>query len=303
VGGEGSGGGLLSTTSADIRATRFISNFASENGGGAALQIATLTESLFERNVAQQRGGGLAVCCGLTTATRVTFTQNLAAAGGGAIVVESLGSLRLTESTLLRNSASNGAGQALAISQSGGLVYVGNSQIVDESVLSTSDVIRLSGVSSAAQIVNNTVVGNGQGHMIGQIQTSPRAASVINNVIAGFAVGIFGTANNIEVGNNLYFTVPVSRTANVIDLGGSVVADPLFVDAANGNYHIKPASPAVNAGRATDLTIDIDGQQRPWGVAVDIGFDEIDPATIPPPVTPTPPLPPVQKIYVPFVIR
>ena len=51
--------------------------------------------------------------------------------------------------------------------------------------------------------------------------------------------------------------------------------DPLFLDPAGGNYHLRAGSPAVDAGIAVGgLTWDIDGDPRPLGTGYDIGADE-----------------------------
>ena len=55
----------------------------------------------------------------------------------------------------------------------------------------------------------------------------------------------------------------------------TIVADPKFVDAANGDYHLSANSPAIDAAdpAATDA-IDFDGISRPQGAGRDIGAFE-----------------------------
>jgi hypothetical protein len=50
--------------------------------------------------------------------------------------------------------------------------------------------------------------------------------------------------------------------------------DPMFVDEVNGNYHLKPGSPAVDK---SDIgpAIDLDGNPRPRGVKFDLGAYEV----------------------------
>jgi len=50
--------------------------------------------------------------------------------------------------------------------------------------------------------------------------------------------------------------------------------DAIFVDAANGDYHLKPGSPAIDAGTLAGVTHDIDQDSRPRGNGADIGADE-----------------------------
>jgi|GEM_PF-669631 len=54
----------------------------------------------------------------------------------------------------------------------------------------------------------------------------------------------------------------------------SMNSDPLFIDAANDNFHLKMASSCVDKGKDVSLTQDYDGNTVPNGWAVDIGAYE-----------------------------
>jgi len=78
-------------------------------------------------------------------------------------------------------------------------------------------------------------------------------------------------------------TVVVERSdigvagGNVLDYGGTINQDPVFVNPAQGDCHLNADSPCVDAGGTTaGAGTDIDGNARPQGLlsAYDLGADE-----------------------------
>jgi len=61
---------------------------------------------------------------------------------------------------------------------------------------------------------------------------------------------------------------------------GNINADPLFADPFDGNYHLRPHSPCINAGDNAavppSVTTDLDGRPRIIGRAVDMGAYEFN---------------------------
>ena len=65
-----------------------------------------------------------------------------------------------------------------------------------------------------------------------------------------------------------------------IDLGGNLVGDPLFINAAGNNYRLTELSPAVDTGIDAGITVDLDG--RPRDALPDMGVYEFTLANTPP---------------------
>ena len=55
----------------------------------------------------------------------------------------------------------------------------------------------------------------------------------------------------------------------------NIDADPAYADPANNDFHLQSTSAAIDAGTTANAPLDdIDGDTRPIGASVDIGFDE-----------------------------
>ena len=57
--------------------------------------------------------------------------------------------------------------------------------------------------------------------------------------------------------------------------GHSRVGNPLFENAPSGLYRLTCNGPAGDAGLNLGVPTDFEGQTRPYGAGVDIGFDEL----------------------------
>ena len=85
----------------------------------------------------------------------------------------------------------------------------------------------------------------------------------------------------INIGNSNYRAGTVDPQVNgsgrfINDLGSNQSADPLFANAAGGDFHQLAGSPTIDAGTADPFNgfSDFDGQPRLIGAAPDIGADE-----------------------------
>jgi hypothetical protein len=107
------------------------------------------------------------------------------------------------------------------------------------------------------------------------------------------------TANTADEGGGMYFedSIKYQRLRNIIDYfnstlsvygalkpsysnieggaagTGNIDADPLFVDFANGDFHLSGGSPCINTG-VNVVGYDIEGNPRPIGTSSDMGAFE-----------------------------
>lgn len=106
---------------------------------------------------------------------------------------------------------------------------------------------------SAAIVNNNTIANNsgGAGLTITSANGSYRLGEATNNIVYGHTIdlnlaGFFYPDNSLSVRNNLYGTLlGIPLTAD------NIVANPLFANAAAGDYSLALISPAINSGAAT----------------------------------------------------
>ncbi|WP_068501816.1 right-handed parallel beta-helix repeat-containing protein [Paenibacillus kribbensis] len=152
------------------------------------------------------------------------------------------------------------------------------------------------------KIVNNTLYkndtfGGGSGQLFIQYDTQNNV--IKNNIFVASSTDVLiyneYTKNSGNVVDyNLYFAPGGSSEVNWIwknkeytgfsayksgtgNDAHSLFADPKFVNAANGDFHLQSSSPAIDAGntdRAIIGTLDIDGKPRVQGAAVNIGAYE-----------------------------
>ncbi len=135
------------------------------------------------------------------------------------------------------------------------------------------------------RILNETIIGNGSS--IGIYDTNPLnpdypyqdiAIFVGSTILCNHNIAVY-TRDAIIYNNNLLYDNVTNYSYE--NLGSAYfesnnIADPQFVDYANGDYHLQATSPAVDAGYAdfdgdgSDFTTDPDDQD-PDGTRMDIG--------------------------------
>jgi len=138
------------------------------------------------------------------------------------------------------------------------------------------------------EIYNNIIINTaGDSIGFGVYDGYPPQGNVYNNIIVNpgerymeiHGDGAFEDWSNFHSDYNLYypatnFTTNFSFAQSIDRDNHSILADPLFVDPGNGNFHLWSDSPAINAGVDVGLTQDFGGNPIPQGPAPDIGVYE-----------------------------
>lgn len=320
-----SGGGMYNSGgSATLDDVQFIANTSSRSGGGMSNRAGattTLTNVSFSGNVAGvgASGGGMANQGSATTLANVIFSDNTAGSNGGGLIVGSGGSAALDEVDFLDNEATfEGGGMALdeGTATLANIVFARNA--VESSPGGHGGGMHV-GPGSTATLVNALFHGNLAGNGGGLDVVTGGSATLINATVWGntatFSLGggLINAGGTLELRNSVVWGNSAANAGNELlcfedgptsllyslyddqpgDLpdgdclttGFSVRGDPLFADAAGGDFHLSNGSPAVNAGDpATDPDLfpddgngdplDLAGDPRFIGPAIDMGAYE-----------------------------
>jgi predicted outer membrane repeat protein len=220
--------------------------YALSTSSGAAGDI-TLRNNIITGSSAATHGGGL-------------YAYSCSNGSGAA------GTITLLNNTITGNSAANYGGGIIAVSDS------------------------TSGAAGTITLTNNTVTGNsadyGGGVYFYLDGTSGGFINAYNNIVWGNTATTAGGDVYLYKGTgtaSAYYNDGHDSAGNDWDYGGptNIDLDPLFV--GDGNYHLRPGSPCINAGTDTAPGLpatDFEGDDRVIGSAPDIGADEFVPKII-----------------------
>jgi len=285
---KGCGGAIdcYNSSSPTVSNCAFSGNSASDDGGAIKCYDSSLTlnNCTFSGNGAGYGGAIYFYDSSSPTVSNCAFSGNSVSDDGGAIECSN-SSLTLTNCTFSGNSA-GGYGGAIDCYDSSSLTvsncaFSGNRASDDGGAIECYD--------SSLTLTNCTFSGNSAEGCGGAIDCWFFSSSILNNCVLW--------SNSAGSGDEVYVTSSSSCTLNyccvdngtgaydgsgtVDDSNNCIFADPQFVDAANGDYHLKNTSPCIDAGNNSyvpaGITTDLDGNPRIVNGTVDIGAYEKQP--------------------------
>ena len=226
-------------------------------------------------------GGGIYNSYGTLTITNSTITGNTVTGsndGGG--IENYYGTLTIINSTITKNTASGGNG--------GGIEnYYGTLRMVTGSVIAENTALRGGGIytnSGSPTITNSTITRNtatNTSNPGGGIYHSGDTMTLSNSIVVNNgSADIYGGSSILGYHNLSGSTT--WRTSGSVGNLAYYPGQPLFVNAAAGDYHLAPNSQAIdkgNNGRAQDIGLrpdssrDMDGNLR-FNRTIDIGAYE-----------------------------
>jgi predicted outer membrane repeat protein len=319
AGGGGVNGNILCGM-----ANCIITNNKAANGGGAWGKFARgITNTTVSNNTCTLTGGGI-YHKGIMSQNNITnciIENNTAGnqAGGVYLTQQSTEYIKMIGCTVRGNSTTN------ANSSGGGVCTSGNTRIVikecvidgNSSVGNGGGVFLSTAVLVNSLVVNNTCSATGAGvrmeaNSSGTYKSLLYNSTVANNSSTATQKGAGVSVRNAgcEIQNCIVWGNKNASGQNNLDLNGVGISayslfpeatagdgnhnsnsDPLFADAANGNFLILPNSPALDAGSNTGITgvsgvdtdfwtLDVAGRARVVGAAIDMGAYEYAPGLI-----------------------
>ncbi|QTA87956.1 choice-of-anchor Q domain-containing protein [Desulfonema magnum] len=261
------GNGSYAVTGSGVNNTAILDGFTVTSGVAGGIYndagSPTVTRCIFTGNTGTN-GGGMFNNSSSPVMTHCVFSENSATNGGG--IYNNAGSPVLTNCIFNGNTATNG----------GGIYNDASSPVLTNCIFNGNSATSYGGGmcnnTRSPRVANCTFYGNtaSGGSGIYNISASP----VITNSILWGNTGQIGNSSSSP--GVTYSLVYDENPETVYPGTGNKNGDPLFADSAEGNFHLKPGSPAIDAGAGCS-TPDMDGVTRPQAVhenACDMGAFE-----------------------------
>lgn len=233
----------------------------------------TLINCTLARNITRGKGAAINALNSTISIDRCTIDSNVSSSNGGGLY-GNISDFTISKSTISNNTSTNSSG--------GGFYFYKNTTNIDNTMFlrnsSYNHGTAIYADSANINMINCTAADNHtSANGIGALCGKTAVLEILNSIFC-------------NIGKELYLqsmSDKYSVTNSCIEGGftgtNNIQTDPLFADAANGDYHIQSGSLCRNAGigptaNPAILPYDIDGDIRS-GETCDIGADEYNPTT------------------------
>lgn len=281
------GGGIANVASSPKLTNLIVRDNAGRQSGGGIYNWGSypqISNSTITRNWTNQFGGGISENYSQSTISNVVISYNSASSSGGGLHTGAWASV-ISNVAIHHN---------YAATRGGGIYNEGSSEfknvsVTDNTMGSTGVGGGLHSVGGEPRFMNTTMSRNSATYYTAGIYVAAGKTRFFNSIIWGNTM-VNGTVNNIyKISGAAEFQYnfiqgSTSWKANWgTDLGNNIDADPLFTNAAGGDYTLSENSPAKNAGSNTqyqnaggNLATDKDlaGKSRLRGSTIDMGAYE-----------------------------
>lgn len=292
----GQGGGFYVTSASTLTVTGCeIHDNTAGSGAGLFLNGGTghaISDTVIRNNTAVGSGGGAWINTPVSF-TSVTIRDNTAsdtmAATYGAGVFMNAGANAAFSRCVITGNSAPGTGNR------GGAIYSAGTAVLENCVVAGNRGAQGGAAwvnAGTLTAVNSTIADNeategwgGAFFRNGGIVTirngilwgNRSSKSRLGHVAAGSGITVSDSlvAND---GDGNFADYPYFHNGTPTIEGFAAEDDPLFVNPAAGNYHLRSNSPAIDRGDAASAPLDdLDGDPRPAGDGVDLGADEYMP--------------------------
>ncbi|MGA1869875.1 MAG: right-handed parallel beta-helix repeat-containing protein [bacterium] len=274
---EGYGGGIYcSYSSPTITNCTVVGNIAADGFGGGIEcynSSPTITNCSINANTAKWGGG---IDCDMDSSPIITYctiSDNTAASSGGGIYCQ--GTSLVTGCRIWNNIAQSGGG---------GIFFDESSSSIINCIISKNQAKWGAGLycHDSSPIITNCTISNNTAKTGGGIECDENSSpSIVNSILWGDIAG--GNPHEIYLSNNSSITVTYSdiqQEEEIFPGSGNININPLFINSEEGNYHLKPDSPCIDAGTPSGApSEDQEGISRPQGEEIDMGAYEYSGST------------------------
>jgi len=232
-------------------------NGCSGGGGGAGIKVVGAAATVIEENLIADNwltdgnGGGISLFAAGTPVIRNNIiARNTASGQGGGIWLANRSDALIVQNLIFANSAGEGGGVHLLVPSGSRGPRLVNNTITDNyaTIAGRGSAVFADGFDIDAVLVNNLLIG-----------TAGQTALYCGNFNASSPIIQFNDV--FTPGGGSYGGICADQTG----MNGNVSVDPAFVAPWANDYHLQPASSAIDAGNsgAQDVPgVDLDGSLR-----------------------------------------